>query len=96
MLPTISALNGKINNKPNKRTIPKSKKIVELLGTTIFLLFSIVVLFGLLLIFPFKALIIGCVFYLFLIPVSAIHFLKLKKDFKNESKLNDQEPEDVL
>jgi hypothetical protein len=50
----------------------------------------------LLLIFPFKALIIGCVFYLFLIPVSAIHFLKLKKDFKNESKLNDQEPEDVL
>ena len=72
------------------------KKIVVPRSTTIFLLFSIVLLFGLLLIFPFKALIIGCVFYLFLIPVSAIHFLKLKKDFKNESKLNDQEPEDVL
>ena len=72
------------------------KKIVVPRSTTIFLLFSIVLLFGLLLIFPFKALIIGCVFYLFLIPVSAIHFLKLKKDYKNESKLNDQEPEDVL
>ena len=72
------------------------KKIVVPRSTTIFLLFSIVLLFGLLLIFPFKALIIGCIFYLFLIPASAIHFLKLKKDFKNESKLNDQEPEDVL
>ena len=36
VLPTIRTLNGKINNKPNKRTIPKSKKIVKLLGTTIF------------------------------------------------------------
>ena len=72
------------------------KKIVVPRSTTIFLLFSIVLLFGLLLIFPFKALIIGCVFYLFLIPASGIHFLKLKKDLKNESNLNDQEPEDVL
>ena len=72
------------------------KKIVVPRSTTIFLLFSVVLLFGLLLIFPFKALIIGCIFYLFLIPASAIHFLKLKKDYKNESKLNDQEPEDVL
>ena len=72
------------------------KKIVVPRSTTIFLLFGIVLLFGLLLIFPFKALIIFCVFYLFLIPASGIHFLKLKKDFKNESKLNDQEPEDVL
>ena len=72
------------------------KKIVVPRSTTIFLLFGIVLLFGLLLIFTFKALIIGCVFYLFLIPASVIHFLKLKKDFKNESKLNDQEPEDVL
>ncbi len=72
------------------------KKIVVPRSTTIFLLFGIVLLFGLLLIFTFKALVIGCVFYLFLIPVSGIHFLKLKKDFKNESKINDQEPEDVL
>ena len=37
MQPTAKKLNGKINNKPNKRTIPKSKKMVVLLGTTIFL-----------------------------------------------------------
>ena len=37
MQPTAKNLNGKINNKPNKRTIPKSKKMVVLLGTTIFL-----------------------------------------------------------
>ena len=72
------------------------KKIVVPRSTTIFLLFGVVLLFGLLLIFPFKALVIGCVFYLFLIPVSILHFLKLKKGFKNENKLNDQEPEDVL
>ena len=72
------------------------KKIVVPRSTTIFLLFGVVLLFGLLLIFPFKALVICCVFYLFLIPVSILHFLKLKKGFKNENKLNDQEPEDVL
>ncbi len=72
------------------------KKIVVPRSTTIFLLFGVVLLFGLLLIFPFKVLVIGCVFYLFLIPVSILHFLKLKKGFKNENKLNDQEPEDVL
>ena len=72
------------------------KKIVVPRSTTIFLLFGVVLLFGLLLIFPFKALVIGCVFYIFLIPVSILHFLKLKKGFKNENNLNDQEPEDVL
>ena len=72
------------------------KKIVVPRSTTIFLLFGVVLLFGLLLIYPFKALVICCVFYLFLIPVSILHFLKLKKGFKNENKLNDQEPEDVL
>ena len=37
MLPIAKTLNGKTNNNPNKRTIPKSKNIVVLLGTTIFL-----------------------------------------------------------
>ena len=72
------------------------KKIVVPRSTTIFLLFGIVLLFGLLLIFPFKVLVVGCALYLFMIPVSGIHFLKLKKSFKNETKLNDNEPEDVL
>ena len=72
------------------------KKIVVPRSTTIFLLFSIVLLFGLLLIYPFKALVIGCAFYMLIIPVSGIHFLKLKKSFINDNKLNDEEPEDVL
>ena len=72
------------------------KKIVVPRSTTIFLLFSIVLLFGLLLIYPFKALLIGCTFYMLIIPVSGIHFLKLKKNFTNDNKLKDEEPEDVL
>tara|TARA_B100001250_G_scaffold377282_1_gene366243 strand:- start:21 stop:824 length:804 start_codon:yes stop_codon:yes gene_type:complete len=72
------------------------KKIVVPRSTTIFLLFSIVLLFGLLLIYPFKALVIGCAFYMLIIPVSGIHFLKLKKGFTNDNKLKDEEPEDVL
>ena len=72
------------------------KKIVVPRSTTIFLLFSIVLLFGLLLIYPFKVLVIGCAFYMLIIPVSGIHFLKLKKGFTNDNKLKDEEPEDVL
>ena len=72
------------------------KKIVVPRSVTIFLLFGIVLLFGLLLIFPFKVLVISCVFYILMIPASGIHFLKLKKDFKNVNILNDDEPEDIL
>ena len=72
------------------------KKIVVPRSTTIFLLFGIVLLFGLLLIFPFKVLIICSLLYLILITISAFHFFKLKKDLKNENKITDKEPEDVL
>ena len=72
------------------------KKIVVPRSTTIFLLFGIVLLFGLLLIFPFKVLALGCVIYLLTIPVSGVHFLKLKKNLKNIKNYNEEEPEDVL
>jgi len=72
------------------------KKIVVPRSATIFLLFGIVLLFGLLLIFPFKVLVIGCVFYLLMILASGIHFLKLKKDFKNYNNQSEEEPEDIL
>ncbi len=72
------------------------KKIVVPRSTTIFLLFGIVLLFGLLLIFPFKVLIICSLLYLILITISAFHFFKLKKDLKNDNKITDKEPEDVL
>ena len=72
------------------------KKIVVPRSTTIFLLFGIVLLFGLLLIFPFKVLIIGSTIYLLAVPASIIHYKKLKKDFANYNKINEEEPEDVL
>ena len=72
------------------------KKIVVPRSTTIFLLFGIVLLFGLLLIFPFKVLALGCVIYLLMIPLSGIHFFKLKKNFRNSKDYDEKEPEDVL
>ena len=72
------------------------KKIVVPRSTTIFLLFGIVLLFGLLLIFPFKVLIIGSTIYLLAVPASIIHYKKLKKDFANYNKINEEEPEDIL
>ena len=58
------------------------KKIVVPRSTTIFLLFSIVLLFGLLLIFTFEVLLIGCLVYIFLVPVSIYHYLRLKKNLQ--------------
>ncbi len=72
------------------------KKIVVPRSTTIFLLFGIVLIFGLLLIFPFKVLALGCVIYLLMIPLSSIHFFKLKKNLKNIKNDSEEEPEDVL
>ena len=72
------------------------KKIVVPRSTTIFLLFSIVLLFGLLLIFTFEVLLIGCLVYIFLVPVSIYHYLRLKKKFATSGIIDDDEPEDVL
>ena len=72
------------------------KKIVVPRSTTIFLLFGIVLLFGLLLIFTFKVLALGCVIYLLMVPISGVHFLKLKKSLKNIKNYSEEEPEDVL
>ena len=58
------------------------KKIVVPRSTTIFLLFSIVLLFGLLLIFTFEVLLVGCLVYIFLVPVSIYHYLRLKKNLQ--------------
>mgnify|MGYP001235968053 CR=1 FL=1 len=72
------------------------KKIVVPRSTTIFLLFGIVLLFGLLLIFTFKVLALGCVIYLLMVPISGVHFFKLKKSLKNIKNYSEEEPEDVL
>ena len=72
------------------------KKIVVPRSTTIFLLFGIVLSFGLLLIFPFKALIVGSTVYLLTVPISLFHHHKIKKNQKHDNNFDDQEPEDVL
>ena len=58
------------------------KKIVVPRSATIFLLFVIVLFFGLLLIYTFNTLIISGILYLIMIPVSSAHFLIIKKNKK--------------
>ena len=74
------------------------KKIVIRRNTTIFLLFGIVLFFGMLLIYTFEVLAISSLIYLLLIPVGYFHFQKIKKD-KNEHGGTDEENdklEDIL
>ena len=80
-------------------TIPtySFKKIVIPRRTTVFLLFGIVLFFGLLLIYTFKVLTISIFLYLSLIPVSYLHYKKLEKDKKTVSLNNENEDlEDIL
>ena len=74
------------------------KKIVIRRNTTIFLLFGIVLFFGMLLIYTFEVLAISSLIYLLLIPVGYFHFQKIKK-IKNENGDTDEENdklEDIL
>ena len=71
------------------------KKIVVPRSTTIFLLFVVVLFFGLLLIYTFNTLIISGILYLIIIPVSSVHFLLIKKNKKIKDD-NIDHHEDVL
>ena len=71
------------------------KKIVVPRSLTIFLLFSIVLFVGLLLIYPFKVMIISGMLYLSLIPISFAHYLKLNKKNIIQNTLEDNH-EDIL
>ena len=72
------------------------KKIVIPRRTTIFLLFGIVLFFGLLLIYTFNVIAISAVIYVFLLPVSFFHFQKIKKQHENDRIQDDDDLEDVL
>ena len=72
------------------------KKIVIPRRTTIFLLFGIVLFFGLLLIYTFNVIAISTVIYVFLLPISFFHFQKLKKQHENDKIQEDDDLEDVL
>ena len=73
------------------------KRIVIPRSMTIFLLFGIVLFFGLLLVYTFKVIALSGLIYLSLIPISFLHYQKIKKQnsigvIKDES----DELEDIL
>tara|TARA_B100000686_G_scaffold341514_1_gene419010 strand:- start:1017 stop:1538 length:522 start_codon:yes stop_codon:yes gene_type:complete len=69
------------------------KKIVIPRSMTIFLLFGIVLFFGLLLIYTFKVIALSGLVYLSLIPISFLHYQKIKK--QNNIGLIKDESEDL-
>ena len=72
------------------------KKIVIPRRSTIFLLFGIVLFFGLLLIYTFNVIAISAIIYLLLLPISFLHFQKIKKQHENDKIQDDDDLEDVL
>tara|TARA_B100000214_G_scaffold368547_1_gene340263 strand:+ start:197 stop:994 length:798 start_codon:yes stop_codon:yes gene_type:complete len=71
------------------------KKIVVPRSASIFLLFSVILYFGLVLVYTFNAIIISGAIYLLMIPVSAFHFYMIKKNNKTNNEEIDHH-EDVL
>ena len=71
------------------------KKIAVPRRLTIFLLFGVVLFFGLLLIYTYNVIVISSLLYLALIPFSIFHFLNLNKKFVNEN-IDNEEHEDIL
>ena len=73
------------------------KKIVIPRKASIFLLFGIVLFFGLLLVYPFTVMSISAIIYLALFPISFFHYRKLKKQNMDKgSGEEDDDLEDVL
>jgi CDP-diacylglycerol--serine O-phosphatidyltransferase len=73
------------------------KKIVIQRKATIFLLFGIVLFFGLLLIYPFNVISISAIIYLGALPISFFHYQKLKKQNEDHNyKDEDDDLEDIL
>ena len=73
------------------------KKIIIPRRMTVFLLFGIVLFFGLLLVYPFKVITVSGFIYLSLIPISILHYRKINKQKDiNKIKNDDDEPEDML
>ena len=79
-------------------TIPtySFKKIVIPRRTTVFLLFGIVLFFGLLLIYTYEVISISSIIYLLLLPISFFHYQKLKKNNENDKIQDDEDLEDEL
>ena len=71
------------------------KRIIVPRSMTIFLLFGVILYFGLILIYTFNAIVISGLLYFIMMPVSLIHFNNLNKKFKSQEEVN-EEHEDIL
>ena len=73
------------------------KKIVIQRKVTIFLLFGIVLFFGLLLIYTFNVISISVIIYLCMLPISFFHYQKIKKQNEDQNyEDQDDDLEDIL
>ena len=72
------------------------KKIVIPRRTTIFLLFGNVLFFGLLLIYTFNVIALSAVIYVLLLPISFLHYQKIKKQHENDRIQDEDDLEDIL
>ncbi len=73
------------------------KRIIIARSMTIFLLFGIVLFFGLLLIYTFKVVALSGLIYLILIPISFLHYKKIKKQNNIDAIKDESEDlEDIL
>ena len=70
------------------------KKIKVQRNFTIFLLLGIVFYFGLILIYTFNAIVLSALVYFLMIPISSIHYLKIRKKYNFQEENN--EHEDIL
>ena len=70
------------------------KKIKVQRNFTIFLLLGIVFYFGLILIYTFNAIVISALVYFLMIPISSVHYLKIRKKYNFQDENN--EHEDIL
>ena len=72
------------------------KKIVIRRRTTIFLLFGIVLFFGLLLVYTFNVIAISAIVYLLLLPISYVHYQKINNKHEKDKIQDEDDLEDVL
>ena len=72
------------------------KKIVIQRKATIFLLFGVVLFFGLLLVYPFIMISLSAIIYLLLIPISSFNYQKLKKQNNDNDNYAEDDSEDIL
>jgi len=71
------------------------KKIIVPRRISIFLIFGVVIYFVLLLVYTFNTIVISSLIYLLIIPLSSVHFLKIRNKFRTKYGDNDDH-EDIL